>query len=422
MLKISSVEPGSPAHRAGLAVGDSVFSLNGHEVRDLLDLHFRMSGSVLLRLGILQNGRERKVRVRREPWEGLGLAFSPEPVRRCGNKCIFCFIDQNPPSLRSTLYVKDEDYRLSFLHGNYVTLTNLREWELNRIIEQRLSPLYVSVHSLNPAVRRRLFRSRSRSDIRPVLAALDRAGIRLHVQIVLVPGYNDGRDLGETLQGLASMRDSVTSVGIVPVGLTRHRKGLPELRPVSAREARGLVERIEPMRRAWRREGGTAFAYLADELYLAAGCPVPSEKDYDGYPQIENGIGLMRRFTVRLGRLRRVFRESPRRGEITILTGRLFAPHLELLLRGKTARTGERVRMRFVCVPNRFFGRRVTVAGLLTGTDIAAAMKGRDPGRRVYIPPESVNADGLFLDGMSLRELERILGVPVQAGLRDTEF
>jgi putative radical SAM enzyme (TIGR03279 family) len=317
------------------------------------------------------------------------------------------------------LYVKDEDYRLSFLHGNFITLTNMKKWELERIVEQRLSPLYISVHSTTPETRRRLLRPKVDKDVLSLIDYLGNNGIEMHTQIVLCPGYNDGEDLDRTIGDLALRWPHVGSLAIVPLGMTEHREGLAELAPMNAGVARDLLGQVRPYQKRFRRELGVGFVYLADEIYRLLGLETPPAAHYDGFPQLENGIGMTRHFHSRLRRAKSIFGPYLDRGErrFTIVTGELFEPILRPALQQALDRTGERVDLQIVGCENRFFGRSVTVAGLLTGSDIARSLDGRELGDRVFIPPATLNDDGVFLDDMSFDDLAGQCGVPV-----DLEF
>lgn len=421
MVEIESIATGSVAAEAGLLAGDRVAEVNGTAVRDVLDFHFHASGEATLELKVVRGALAETIRLDLEEGEEPGIALVPDRIRLCGNECVFCFIDQNPEGLRRTLYVKDEDYRLSFLHGNFVTLTNMKEWEVRRVVEQRLSPIYLSVHSTNPATRRRLLRSRKEREIGPILDYFRAHDIVMHTQIVLCPGINDGADLEGTIRDLAAYYPSVQSLAVVPLGMTDHRDGLIALAPVTPEVAAEVVAQVEPHQRRFRAEWGIDFIYLADEWYRKLSRPVPPETRYDGYPQLENGIGMTRNFLNRLARQKRVLPRPPqgRYRRITVVTGALFRPILEPALRERLARTGEPAEVEVVGVENDFFGRSVTVAGLLVGRDMARALRGRDPGDLVLIPPATLNDDGLFLDDMTLDGLAAEVGVPVQAGFRD---
>jgi len=437
VVEIERIEAGSAAEAAGVQAGDRVTHVNGQAVRDVLDFHFHSSGEELLDLALVRGVHAHSCRLVRDGTVDLGLVFVPDRIRLCGNQCVFCFIDQNPEGLRRTLYVKDEDYRLSFLHGNFVTLTNMKEWEIRRVVEQRLSPMYISVHSTNPETRRRLLRSRKERDIGPILDYFRDHEIVMHTQIVLCPGINDGEDLEGTIRDLAAYYPAVRSLAVVPLGMTDHRDGLFGLERITPELAERIIGQVEAHQARFRREWGLTWLYLSDEWYRLLGRPVPPETHYDGYPQLENGIGMTRNFLNRLAHQRRIFGpwrkddrpgrglgvprlpapERPRR--ITVATGALFQPILEEALRARLGRTGEGVELQVVGVPNDFFGRAVTVAGLLAGRDLAAALEGRDLGELVVIPPATLNDDGIFLDDMDLPELEGRLGTPVRAGFRD---
>jgi len=428
MLIIESVRPESAAARAGLCPGDRIVTLNGEPVRDLLDFHFHIDDEPRVKLEVLRGVLTERREVRRNGEPDLGLTFAPLKTRLCGNQCVFCFVDQMPAGMRRTLYVKDEDYRLSFLHGNFVTLTNMKEWELRRIVDQRLSPLYISVHSTTAETRRRLMRPRVDRDILPILRFLGENGITMHTQIVLCPGYNDGADLDRTITDLAAFHPDVASLAIVPLGMTEHREGLTELDPVTPALARRVLDQVVAYQREFRRRLGSTFVHLADEWYRLLGREVPPASHYDGFPQIENGIGMTRDFLGRLSRTRRLFRpeilrglDPSRRARVTLVTGELFRPILEAAVSRKLERTAEPVELSVVGVANRFFGSGVTVAGLLVGKDIAEALESTRADL-VLIPPATLNTDGLFLDDMSLAELERRVGAPVRAGFRDQAF
>jgi putative radical SAM enzyme (TIGR03279 family) len=419
-LLIESVYDGSPAQRAGLRAGDRVVRLNGLEVRDLLDLRFHAAGESEIDLEVLRGGDPLRVLVERAEGDDLGVEFAADRIRTCGNRCVFCFIDQNPAGLRPTLYVKDEDYRLSFLHGNFVTLTNMKEWEIRRVVEQRLSPIYLSVHSSNPGTRRRLLRSRRERDIFPILDYFRDNQIVMHTQVVLCPGFNDGDDLEATIRDLAAYYPAVQSLAIVPLGMTDHREGLIALDPITPEMAEGLLEQAERHQRRFQASWGRRFVYLADEWYRLLGRPVPPEPHYDGFPQLENGIGMTRVFLNRLARQRRIFPwRDDRKRRVTVITGSLFQPILKPALAAKLARTGEPVEAFVAGVENEFFGRRVTVAGLLAGRDILRVLRGLDLGDAVFIPPSTLNDDDLFLDDLSLEGLRAEIGVPVHPGFRN---
>jgi putative radical SAM enzyme (TIGR03279 family) len=415
---IRSVENGSPAERVGLRAGENLVSINGEPIRDVLDYHFHVADGDLDLLVEGPPGERRNLSVRLDPGEDLGLQGAEMKTRLCGNDCVFCFIDQNPSGMRPTLYVKDEDYRLSFLHGNFVTLTNMKEWELRRIVEQRLSPMYISVHSTNPETRRRLLRPKVDRDVLKLIDYLASNGIVLHTQIVLCPGYNDGADLEGTIRDLAARWPGIRSLAVVPLGMTEHREGLVGLRAITTEDAEAVLRQVAVHQARLQEEFGVRFVYLADEIYRLLSIEPPPAAHYDGFPQLENGIGMTRHFLARLARRRKLFGEASKAGEriFTLVTGEIFEPILRRAVDETLARTKEDVEVRIVGCQNGFFGRSVTVAGLLSGGDILRGLEGRDLGDRVFIPPATLNDDRLFLDDMTMDHFASAVGVPVQAG------
>jgi len=415
---VAAVRAGTPAAGAGLVAGDRIVAVNGQPVRDAIDFQFHAGDARLdlvvergdsgapgatVRLALARRGRD------------LGLELvAPRPgeIATCANKCVFCFIHQLPPGMRKSLYVKDDDFRLSFLHGNYITLTDLDEGDLARIVEQRLSPLYVSVHATDPALRHRLLgQPRGSAEILPRLERLAKAGIRMHAQVVLCPGWNDGPALERTVAELAPLHPHVATTAIVPVGLTRHRARLPALRGLDAGEARALVGTAAAWQRRFLATLGSRFVFLADEIYLLAGRPLPPARAYEGFPVVEDGVGLVRRFED--GFARAAGRRPRRPREVTLVTGELFAPRLARLCAGAGL---DRGRVRIAAVPNEFFGRAIGVAGLLTGQDIRRALATRpELGEAVLVPAVALrDAAGVFLDDLTPADLARDLGVRVE--------
>jgi putative radical SAM enzyme (TIGR03279 family) len=304
---VSAVAARGPAQQGGLRPGDRIVAINGQAVRDVIDFHFN-AGEARLTCAVERDGGRASVVVDRRGADlGLELlAPTPSEISTCANKCVFCFIHQLPRGMRKSLYVKDDDYRLSFLHGNYITLTDLEEPELRRIETQRLSPLYVSVHATDPDLRHRLLgEPRVKRDLMPIMVRLGRAGIRMHAQIVLCPGWNDGAALERSIRELAALHPAVTTAAVVPVGLTAHRERLPDLRTLTADEARALVTTLAGWQADFRLRLGTRFVWGGDELYLQAGLPIPSRAVYEGFPVVEDGIGLVRRFEDDWARVRR---------------------------------------------------------------------------------------------------------------------
>jgi putative radical SAM enzyme (TIGR03279 family) len=403
-VRVEAVESGSPAERAGIRRGDHLVSVSGKAVGDLLDLFYLTGKS---RYSIAWSDRAGKPRSANFRTEGEPLGVFPEPVRvrRCRNRCIFCFVHQLPKGMRKALYVKDEDVRLSFLHGQYVTLSDVTDEEMSRILRYRLSPLYVSIHTTDAALRRRMLANPAAADILDVMRRLIRGGISLHGQIVVCPGINDGEELERTLAGLLPLRPGLSTVAVVPVGLTAHRKGLPALRPVTPSEAIRTLRIVEEYRTEAGENGGEPFVMAADEYYLLAGRKPPSARAYGSFAQIENGVGLLRRFQDESRSLFRRARWKTGAGGGTVVSG--------LSARGVVgpflARFSERSGSAFLHLPveNRLMGRSVTVTGLVSGGDILAALGRRKPSR-LYVPSVMLrDAGDLFLDGMSPSALAR---------------
>ena len=417
-VRVARVRRGSAAADGGLAAGDRLLTINGTVLRDAIDFQFNAADDVL-DVELERGGGVTRLSLARRPGHDLGVELEPPraaEISTCANKCVFCFIHQLPKGMRRSLYVKDDDFRLSFLHGNYITLTDLEEPELARIVEQRLSPLYVSVHATDPELRHALLgRPRVQRPILPVMERLARAGITMHAQIVLCPELNDGAPLARTVSDLSRLHPMVTTTAIVPVGLTRHRERLPALRALTSAEAAALVDVVEAWQGDFLRDLGSRFVFPADEIYLLAGRALPAARAYEGFPVMEDGIGLVRRFEDGFARAaRRLASHAPcgTAPAATVVTGEMFAPRLAALLAG-VADTG--VHAEVLAVPNEFFGRQIAVAGLLTGGDILRAVS-RQPRRDVVLIPSVTvrDADGVFLDDVTPADLARDLGTPVR--------
>jgi putative radical SAM enzyme (TIGR03279 family) len=415
-VRVARVRRGSPAAAAGLRPGDRLLAINGTALRDAIDFQFA-AGDDVLDIALEREGSPATARLRRRQERDLGVELEaprPAEISTCANKCVFCFIHQLPTGMRRSLYVKDDDYRLSFLHGNYITLTDLEEPALQRIVEQRLSPLYVSVHATDPELRHRLLgRPRVSRPILPVMERLGKAGIRMHAQIVLCPDLNDGAVLAETVRNLSRLHPAVATTAIVPVGLTRHRARLPALRSLNSEEARRLIDVVSGWHDDFRDRLGSRFVFLSDEIYLLAEREPPPAAAYEGFPIVEDGVGLVRRFEDGFERQRRrlprILR-TPRR--VTVVTGEMFGPRLRALL-APVRVTGLDVDV--AAVPNDFFGPAITVAGLLTGQDLLRHLSQCDLGDSVLVPSVMLrDGHGVFLDDRTPADLQRDLGVPVR--------
>lgn len=386
--------------------GDELLAINGNPIHDVLDYKF-YAYDELLTLRFRDAG---EIEVEKDEGEDLGLNFEDylmDNATHCANKCVFCFIDQLPKGLRDTLYFKDDDARLSFLTGNYVTCTNLTERELQRICELRVSPLNISVHATDGELRARMLRNRRGAEIMDILRRFADAGIEMECQVVVCPGWNDGAQLQKTMEDLAELYPAVNSVSIVPVGLTCHRQGLTELRPFDAESALATVKQVEAFARVCLERCNTLLFYCSDELYLKAGLEIPPEEDYEGYPQLENGVGLLRLLEEEFRYALENEDERPAR-PFSVATGVSAAPFLQKLcaLAGADARV--------YAVENDFLGHTVDVAGLLTGGDLLRQLRGKDLGEFLLIPLVMLrHGEGVFLDDMTVDQLSESLGVPV---------
>jgi len=411
-LLVESIAAGSIAEEMGVVAGDRLLAVNGNPLRDIIDYSYHVTAGAELLLEVAKPDDELwELEIELEPGESLGLTFAAPVPARCRNNCVFCFVHQLPKGLRKPLYVKDEDYRLSFLNGNYVTLANLRRAELARIVEQRLSPLYISVHATNPVLREQLLGATGIPPILEQLQDLARARIALHTQVVLCPGLNDGPELERTVADLAGLFPAVHSLAVVPLGLTRHRRGLPSLTPVDADYAREFVTRWLPRVRLLRKRLGAPFLFLADEFYLKAGLPFPSLSEYGDLPQIENGVGMVPLFLRDAGRVLRRARHVGK-FRVTVVTGVSALGFVAEFLEKLGERTGAEILA--VAVHNRLFGESVTVCGLVAGNDIIAALEGVEIGEALLVPDVMLKeGEGVFLDDVGLDELGRRLGCRV---------
>ena len=416
-VEIAGVEAKSLGAELELEPGDRILRINGRAVRDYLDFRFQTAGETELVIDVRKcNGEDWELNIDRDEDEDFGISFEQIVPRQCANECIFCFCKGNPETARPSLFIRDEDVRLSFLYGNYTTLTSITEDEMRRVIEQRLSPQYVSVHATDLEVRAYLLGvDMKRADISAKIQQLLDAGIEIHAQVVLCPEINDGEILRRTICDLAKLYPRVRSVAIVPLGLTRYLND-PRLTPVTSEFCRRTIREVSLLQRDLHARLGTNFAFLGDEIYLRAGRPVPARKHYGDLPQIEDGVGMVRSFTNEFEALmRRVNRSGRARSELfgTIMTGALFAPVLEK----KIARMNEKfgTRLHVEAVGNEYFGGDTSVAGLLTGQDFLAA-RDRIRGRFVIIPRVTLKSDEpIMLDGTKLDELQQQFAQPIYA-------
>ncbi len=414
-VTITDVADGSIGAELELEPGDRIIRVNGHVVRDYLDFRFQSSGEIDLIVDVRKHtGEDWELNIERDEGEDFGLTFEQIVPRQCANECLFCFCKGNPETARPSLFVRDEDVRLSFLYGNYTTLTSISEDEMRRVIEQRLSPQYVSVHATDLEVRAYLLGiDKQRADISEKMQRMIDAGIEIHAQVVLCPKINDGEVLRQTIYDLAKLHPHVRSVAIVPLGLTRYLND-PRLTPVTSEFCAVTIKQVSAIQRDLKRNLGSRFAYLGDEIYLKAGQSVPSRQHYGDCPQIEDGVGMVRTFVNQFDALVRSLskvRPSGRATQGTIMTGSLFAPVLQQMIERMNTRCGTDLRV--IGVANDYFGGDVSVAGLLTGGDLIAA-KDQVTGDFVIIPQVTLKSDEpVMLDGMRLDQLQARFDVPV---------
>ncbi len=412
---IKSVDVGSPAARHGIVSGERLISINEHIINDVLDYRFyETDRSVRLVLEDAE-GNSRIVSITKPEYRTLGLEFETylmDKQRSCKNKCVFCFIDQLPKGLRDTLYFKDDDERLSFLFGNYITLTNLSEEELDRIIEMHISPVNVSVHVTDPEMRVKMMKNPCAAELMPRLQRLVSGGVMINCQLVLCPGWNDGEYLRRSLEELAAMRPQVQSIALVPVGLTEHREGLEELRLFTKEEASAVVDMAEEYSEKWKKENGSRIVWASDEFYLTAGREIPPAEFYEEYPQIENGVGMVASLEDEFARAMRMYDGDDLPHSGVMVSGVSIAPTLERLIeRAKEKwKNGE---WKVYPIRNRLFGENITVSGLVCGGDIIEQMKGEGvAGERMLFPTSMLRSEGdLFLDDRSVKDVEEALGV-----------
>ena len=404
---ISHVTEETAAHKAGLLKGDILVSINGNPISDIIDFMYNNQESVL-NIEILRDKKTHSIRIKRKESAPLGFELKSFRTKKCRNKCMFCFVDQLPKGLRKPLYLKDDDYRMSFLYGNYITLTNITAKEKERILSQRLSPLYISVHTTNNELRRKMLGNAKSPDILKLITEFTAKNIRLHVQIVLCPGLNDGEELSNTIKDLQKFYPYISSIAVVPVGLTKHKK--TGVRPVDKKDAIKVIETVKQFRRRLKKRHGDPLVYLADEFYIKAGVPFPLLKWYGDLPQIENGVGLVPVFLHSSKKLKLPKKINPRKA--AVITGASFMPYLEEF--AKKLKTIEGLSLDIIKVENKFFGSAVTVAGLLTGKDILKTILGKTNADCLLVPNVALKeGTDMLLDNVTLRDLEESLGMNV---------
>lgn len=414
---IASVEPGSIADELELEAGDILLEINGNKIEDVFDYHYLMNEEYVELLVRKADGEEWELEIEKEFEEDLGVSFENgmmDDYRHCTNKCIFCFIDQMPPGMRETLYFKDDDTRLSFLQGNYVTLTNLKEKDVDKIIKYKLSPMNISFQTTNPELRCKMLHNRFAGDSLKIVDKLVEAGITINGQIVLCKNWNDGEELERSLADLYKYVPNLQSVSVVPVGLSKFRDGLEPLEPFTKEDAKRVIAQIEKWQKKAYEEYGLHFIHASDEWYLLAEEELPEEESYDGYLQLENGVGMLRLLETEFydALSREKGDTNPRK--VSIATGKLAAPFISHLM--------EKLTDKFVNtevivydITNEFFGERITVAGLITGQDLKKQLKDVDLGEKLLLPCHMLRSgEEVFLDDVTVTELSEYLQIPIE--------
>jgi len=408
-IVITNVIKNSLAESSGIKKGDVILSINNKELRDVIDYLFYSQESIL-RFKIKRGSRSINLTINRDRSTDIGIEVKQFKIRSCINRCIFCFVHQLPKGLRKSLYVKDDDYRMSFLFGNYITLTNLSRKDRERISKQRLSPLYISVHTTDNNLRKHMLGNPKAPDIIEEIQYLASSKIRMHVQIVVCPGINDGEYLKKTINDLQKFYPYVSSIAVVPVGLTRYYRG--SIRPVQRDDALRIIDCVKYFRRRLKRRHGDPIVYLADEFYLKAELPIPGIKEYGDFPQIENGVGMISYFLNSAKNLRIPKKVTP--VKIALITGIAFSEYLKEFI--KRLQTIDGLEIEIFNIKNRFFGDSVTVAGLLTGKDIVKSLIGRLNADVLFIPDVMLkHGSDIFLDDVSLCDLGESLGIKVKS-------
>ncbi len=415
---IKSVQAESYAEKKRISAGDCLISVNGNEINDVLDYRFYLNEKKLRLVLKGADGRMKVATVIKDEFEDIGLEFETylmDKQQHCKNKCIFCFIDQLPKGLRESLYFKDDDSRLSFLFGNYITLTNMKDEDIDRIIKMHISPVNISVQTMNPELRVKMMLNPNAGSSLRYIEKLAKGGILLNTQLVLCPGINDGKELEYSLQKLGELYPQVQSIAAVPVGLSDHREGLYPLEPYTAQTAGEVIDIIDSFNKSFEEKNGEIIAYAADEFYLKAGREIPDEEYYNGFPQLENGVGMWALLESEFMQALDECKTKEKHRRLTVVTGQAAYPLIKKLAQ-KAEEKINGLNVNVVCAKNRLFGEMITVSGLLCGKDIAFALEGENIGEELLIPPNSLRKEGdMFLDNMTVSELSEKLGVKVTA-------
>lgn len=414
--RIKEVAVGSIAEELEIEPGDILLSVNQYEIKDVFDYHFYIHDEFLEVLIEKSNGEQWELEIEKEYDEDLGIEFEQglmDEYRSCSNKCVFCFIDQMPPGMRETLYFKDDDARLSFLQGNYITLTNMKEEDLDRIILYKLSPINISVHTTNPELRCKMLNNRFAGNALEKIQKLYEGHIEMNSQIVLCKGYNDGAELERSIQDLSRWMPYMQSLSVVPVGLTKYRKDLAKLEKFEKEDALEVLEIIHKWQKKLLEQYGTRFVFASDEWYLTAGLPVPSEDYYEGYGQIENGVGMVRSLIEEVKERMEELTKDNVEKKLSLATGKLAKPVMEFLVE-KIQKKFPNIKVYVYAIKNEFFGEDITVAGLLTGQDIIHQLTGQELGEYLLLPNVLLRSgEQVLLDDLTIEDLENALQIPI---------
>ena len=417
MVRITGVSARSRAHSAGLGTGDILVSINGHEISDVLDYRFYLTEKTL-DIVYLRDGKKHAVSLKKDMYDDIGLDFETSLMDKkhsCENKCIFCFIDQNPPGMRESIYFKDDDSRLSFLHGNYITLTNLRDHDIERIIEMHMSPVNVSVHTTNPELRRMMMHNKRAVEVLGYLRRLADGGIKLRGQIVLCRNVNDGAELDRTMRDLYGLYPAMDSVSVVPAGMTAYRKGLYPLENFTDEECAGVVRQVTSFADGCERDCGERIFYPSDEFYLRGKVEFPPYETWGEFSQIENGVGMIASFDHELGCALEMLDDNDRESvrDVSVATGEAAYDFI-CSMAGRISRECPSVKIRVFEIKNNFFGGGVTVTGLLTGQDLYEQLKDEELGDELILSSSMLRSEGdMFLDSSTPEELSEKLGIKI---------
>ncbi len=418
MVKIESVEKGSIADKKGIKKGDILISINKNNITDILDYRFYCTEKKIKLVIEKENGKRRNVKIKKEEYDDIGLSFETylmDKQRSCRNGCIFCFIDQMPPNMRETLYFKDDDARLSFLFGNYITLTNVTDEEIDRIIKMKITPINISVHTTNPKLRCKMMKNRFAGDALRHMYRLCENGIKINCQLVLVPNYNDGEELRKTLLDLEKLYPNVESVAAVPVGLTKHREGLEKLEPFNKQTAKAVIDIMNEIGDKCVEKYGDRLFYPSDEFYNLAEIEMPDESYYGEMLQLENGVGMSALMLSQFKTACKMYEgETPKGEKLTIPTGKGAYKLIKKLV-DYASEKWHNINCEVIPIENYFFGPLITTTGLITGSDLIKNLKGRENLGKLLISSAMLRSEGdVFLDDLSPKEIEKELGVKIK--------